>query len=242
MVNWTLWFLLLAWLAWSFLSLRDLLPWPDIVATLLLGVILKPTQKLGQVLMIGCVVWLILEGPTAYAQYSANQTDPDAQIEVVKEKTEPLDEDDEDDVETSDTYKPPSPVAMVSAKALVAKARPEQAYEAMHTGAVLRELDERKHLETTAVARELVPKLDALQKGHDSEIAQLDEIRVTCTDDDAIERIDVVKAERKARHQVALKEFEAEVRTCPLSPRISVPLDRQPVHRKRNTPHTPPQS
>ena len=55
-------------------------------------------------------------------------------------------------------------------------------------------------LQTTAVARELVPKLDALQKGHDSEIAQLDEIRVTCTDDDAIElpealvrRLDVIQ-------------------------------------------------
>ena len=70
----------------------------------------------------------------------------------------------------------------------------------MHTGAVLRELDERKHLETTAVARELVPKLVAQQKRHNSEIAQLDEIRVTCTDDDAIERIDAAKAEKEARH------------------------------------------
>ena len=73
-------------------------------------------------------------------------------------------------------------------------------------------------------------------------LAQLDEIRVTCTDDDAIERIDAAKAEKEARHQATLKEIEAEVRTCPLSTRISVPLDRQPVHRKRNTPHTPPQS
>ena len=254
MVNWTMWTLLLAWLAWSFLSLRDLLPWPDIIATLLLGTILKPTQKLVQVTLIGFVVWLILEGPNAYAQYRANQTDPDAQIEIVNEKTDPLvegktdlsvtaeDEDGEVDAAKSDAYKPPPPVAMVTAKTLAATARPEQAYEAMHTGAVLRELDERKHLETTAVARELVPKLEAQQKRHNSEIAQLDAFRVTCTEDDAIERIDAAKAEKEARHQATLKEIEAEVRTCPLSPRISVPLDRQPVHRKRNTPHTPPQS
>ncbi len=222
MVNWTLWFLLLAWLAWSFLSLRDLLPWPDIVATLLVGVILKPTQKLGQVLMIGFVLWLILEGPTAYAQYRANQTDPEAQIEAVTGKPGPSDEDDEDDTAKSDAYQPPPPVAMVSAKALAVTARPEQAYEAMHIGAALRELDARKHLETSAVARELVPKLDAQRKQHDAEIAQLDEILVTCTEDDAIKRIDAAKAERKARHQAALKEFEAEVRLCPRSCHVSI--------------------
>ena len=83
-VNWTMWFLLLAWLAWSFLSLRDTLPWPDIIATLVIGVILKPTQKMAQVMVIGFVVWLVLEGPGMYARYRANMTDPDAQVEVIK--------------------------------------------------------------------------------------------------------------------------------------------------------------
>ena len=50
----------------------------------MIGYILKPTQKMAQVMVIGFVVWLVLEGPSMYATYRANMTDPDAQVEVIK--------------------------------------------------------------------------------------------------------------------------------------------------------------
>merc|ERR1719345_718292 len=53
----------------------------------------------------------------------------------------------------------PPPVKAVSARKMVA--------------AALRELDKRKHVETTAVARRLVPKLDAETRRHEEELELL---------------------------------------------------------------------
>ena len=192
-----------------------------IITTLLQGVILVPSSKaIGKVFVVGFVIWLVLEGPDIYRRYKARQNPEAEQMNA----SDPLvtadkEEDDEDDDESNgdaprEEYTPPPPVSSsrVSAQALAATARPDQAYEAMQTGAVLRELDERKHRETTAVARELVPKLDAETKRHEEELAQLDECRAACTDEAAIERIDTQKAEREHAHHARLKEIEADVR------------------------------
>jgi len=182
-------------------------------------VILVPSSKaIGKVFVVGFVIWLVLEGPDIYRRYKARQNPEAEQMNA----SDPLvtadkEEDDEDDDESNgdaprEEYTPPPPVSSsrVSAQALAATARPDQAYEAMQTGAVLRELDERKHRETTAVARELVPKLDAETKRHEEELAQLDECRAACTDEAAIERIDTQKAEREHAHHARLKEIEAD--------------------------------
>merc|ERR1719247_2751488 len=60
-ICWSLWFLLLAWLAWSFLSLRELLPWGGIIGTMFVGILLEPGGKIGKSLAIGFAVFLILE-------------------------------------------------------------------------------------------------------------------------------------------------------------------------------------
>ena len=115
----------------------------------------------------------------------------------------------------------------------------------MHTGAVLRELEQRKHEETAHVARALVPKLEAADKRHKAEMAQLNVLRLTCTDDDAINRVDEATAEKKTAHQVALKEIEAEVCEpllpltchtvpCPTPGRRASPCTQAPRHQSQS--------
>ena len=101
---------------------------------------------------------------------------------------------------------PPKP----SARALVATARPDRAYEAMQTGAMLRELDNRKHIETTEVARRLVPKLKAETERHEEELEQLESCRAVCTDSEAIETLDAQKSKMERDYAVRMKEIEAD--------------------------------
>ena len=230
-VNWTLWFLLLAWLAWSFLSLRDSLPWPDIIATLLIGVILKPASKTAQVMAIGLIVWYVLDGSEAYARFKAQRNDPDSILFKGQDpqddtfKVTPDDDADEEDADAPrDKYVPPFPVAtvaMASAKSLAAKARPEEAYKAMQAGAALVKLDQSKQLQMTAIAGELVPKLEAEHARHAEKLAHLDSVLVSTKDDDAIELIEASRAESERAHQAALKDIEAQVRVPPLASPLS---------------------
>jgi hypothetical protein len=230
-VNWTLWFLLLAWLAWSFLSLRDTLPWPDIIATLLIGVILKPLSKMAQVMAIGLIVWYVLEGSGAYARFKAQRNDPDSILFKGQDpqddtfKVTPDDDADEEDADAPrDKYVPPFPVAtvaMASAKSLAAKAHPEEVYKAMQAGAALVKLDRSKQQEMTAIAGELVPKLEAEHARHAEKLAHLDSVLVSTKDDDAIELIEASRAESERTHQAALKDIEAQVRVPPLASPLS---------------------
>ena len=75
-VNWTLWTLLLAWLAWSYLSLREELPFGGIIGTMMVSVVLAPGSKIGKGLALGILVYLILEGPDLYLRYT-NRFNPD---------------------------------------------------------------------------------------------------------------------------------------------------------------------
>ena len=231
MVNWTLWFLLLAWLAWSFLSLRDSLPWPDIIATLLIGVILKPASKTAQVMAIGLIVWYVLDGSEAYARFKAQRNDPDSILFKGQDpqddtfKVTPDDDADEEDADAPrDKYVPPFPVAtvaMASAKSLAAKARPEEVFKAMQAGAALVKLDQSKQLQMTAIAGELVPKLEAEHARHAEKLAHLDSVLMSTKDDDAIELIEASRAESERAHQAALKDIEAQVRVPPLASPLS---------------------
>ena len=230
-VNWMMWFLLLAWLAWSFLSLRDTLPWPDIIATLLIGVILKPASKTAQVMAIGLIVWYVLDGSEAYARFKAQRNDPDSILFKGQDpqddtfKVTPDDDADEEDADAPrDKYVPPFPVAtvaMASAKSLAAKARPEEVFKAMQAGAALVKLDQSKQLQMTAIAGELVPKLEAEHARHAEKLAHLDSVLVSTKDDDAIELIEASRAESERAHQAALKDIEAQVRVPPLASPLS---------------------
>jgi hypothetical protein len=235
-VNWTLWTLLLAWLAWSYLSLREELPWGGIIGTMMTSVVLAPASKIQKGLILGIVVYLFLEGPALYLRYT-NRFNPDfdkdakyvalaarqkAAHEAKLKKQEDEDraaaraEDEEDGIVRPENLlledKPerPPPVPRASARAMVAKAQPEKAYEAMHTGAALRELDKRKHMETTAVARRLVPKLDAETRRHEEELEQLEGCRSACTDSVAIQTLDAQKSKMEREYAARMKEIEAD--------------------------------
>jgi hypothetical protein len=221
-ICWSLWFLLLAWLAWSFLSLRELLPWGGIIGTMFVGILLEPGGKIGKSLAIGFAVFLILEGPSLYVRF-IHRNNPDfdeaAYLQAKEDRQKELDQAADADADASDeddenVKKPekqtPAATPMVSACALVAIAGPDKQYEAMQTGAALRELDKRKHQETAAVARRLVPKLDAETRRHEGELALLDQCRAACTDSVAIETLDAQKIKMESAHAVALKEIEAD--------------------------------
>ena len=62
-------------------------------------------------------------------------------------------------------YMPPQAATGLKALARpIVAISPAQTYEAMQIGAALRRLDERKHQETTAIAKKLIPKLNAVQR------------------------------------------------------------------------------
>ena len=235
-VNWTLWTLLLAWLAWSYLSLREELPWGGIIGTMMTSIVLAPASKIQKGLILGVVVYFFLEGPSLYLRYT-NRFNPDFDKEAEfialakrqkaahdaklkkqedEDKAAARAEDEEDGIVRPENLlledKPerPPPVPRASARAMVAKARPEKAYEAMHTGAALRELDKRKHMETTAVARRLVPKLDAETRRHEEELEQLEGCRSACTDSVAIDTLDAQKSKMEREYAARMKEIEAD--------------------------------
>ena len=233
-VNWTLWTLLLAWLAWSYLSLRDELPFGGMLGTMMVSVVLAPGSKIAKSLGLGLLVYLILEGPDLYLRYT-NRFNPDfdpnekyvplaaRQVAAHEAKMKKQEEeeaaamraaDEEDGIIQPETLeledKTEKPPPMPSPRALVATARPDRAYEAMQTGAMLRELDNRKHIETTEVARRLVPKLKAETERHEEELEQLESCRAVCTDSEAIETLDAQKSKMERDYAVRMKEIEAD--------------------------------
>lgn len=226
-INWSLWFLLLAWLAWSYLSLREELPWGGIISTMMVGIVIEPAGKIQKALAVGFIVYMVLEGPGIYFRYK-NRFNPDynpsaerlplveqqrkAHAEKVKKQEDEETANDPDYKKPKDQPPPMAAVAKVSARALVATARPEKAYEAMQIGTALRELDKRKHQETTAVARRLVPKLESEARRHESELQMLDECRSGCTDSVAIDTLNAQKSKMERAHAAAIKEIEADVR------------------------------
>ena len=227
-VNWIIWCFLLGWLAWSFLSLRDELPWDGIFGTLILGIVVEPGSKIAKAIAIGLVVYLVLEvnvkSRALYERHKAGNS-PDAHAErtassVTVEDADADDNEDADgygDDEAGDSprkqsqYTPPQALKAL-ARPLVAIS-PAKTYEAMQIGAALRRLDERKHQETTAIAKKLVPKLNAEQRRHEEEISQLDLCRATCIDNATVETIDAQKTGMEHAHCAALGLLEADV--CP---------------------------
>jgi hypothetical protein len=75
---------------------------------------------------------------------------------------------------------------------------------------MLRELDRRKHIETTEVARQLVPKLNAVTERHEEELEQLESCRAVCTDSEAIETLDAQRSKMERDYAVRMKEIEAD--------------------------------
>ena len=187
-VNWIIWCFLLGWLAWSFLSLRDELPWDGIFGTLILGIVVEPGSKIAKAIAIGLVVYLVLE---VYNVKSSG-----------------------DSPRKQSQYTPPQAATGLKALArpLVAIS-PAKTYEAMQIGAALCRLDERKHQETISIAKKLVPKLNAEQRRHEEEISQLDLRRATCSENATVETIDAQKTGMEYAHCAALGLLEADV--CP---------------------------
>ena len=226
----TIWFFLLAWLAWSFLSLRDELPWDGIIGTLLLGIVVEPGSKIGKAIAIGLVVYLVLEvnvKSRALYQRRKARNSPGAESTSASLVTvEDADADENDDANgdgddeagasprKQSQYMPPLAATGLEALAgpLVAIS-PAKTYEAMQIGAALRRLDKRKHQETAAIAKKLVPKLNAEQKRYEEEISQLDLCRATCTDNATIITIDAQKTKMEQTHCTALGLLEADVRS-----------------------------
>ena len=231
-VNWTLWFLLLAWLAWSYLSLREELPWGGIIGTMMTSIVLAPATKISKSLQTGLAVYLLLQGPYLImrflhrfdADYDPNvplvplvEKQRKAHEEKLKQEAEEdaknaALEDEEDGIvrKVAPKVEEKAIVPKPTPRALVAAARPEKAYEAMKTGEALRELDKRKHVETTAVARRLVPKLDAETRRHEEELEQLEGCRAACTDSVAIETLDAQKTKMERDYATRMKEIEAD--------------------------------
>ena len=243
-VNWIIWCFLLGWLAWSFLSLRDELPWDGIFGTLILGIVVEPGSKIAKAIAIGLVVYLVLEvnvKSRALYQRRKVRNSPDAYAErtassVTVEDADADDNDDADgygDDEAGDSprkqsqYTPPQALKAL-ARPLVAIS-PAKTYEAMQIGAALRRLDERKHQETTAIAKKLVPKLNAEQRRHEEEISQLDLCRATCIDNATVETIDAQKTGMEHAHCAALGLLEADV--CPPTLHLRIPKLASPPER-----------
>ena len=226
----TIWFFLLAWLAWSFLSLRDELPWDGIIGTLLLGIVVEPGSKIGKAIAIGLVVYLVLEvnvkSRALYQRRKARNSPGADSTSASLVTVEDADADENDDANgdgddeagasprKQSQYMPPLAATGLEALAgpLVAIS-PAKTYEAMQIGAALRRLDKRKHQETAAIAKKLVPKLNAEQKRYEEEISQLDLCRATCTDNATIITIDAQKTKMEQTHCTALGLLEADVRS-----------------------------
>jgi hypothetical protein len=131
-------------------------------------------------------------------------------------------------------YMPPQAATGLKALARpIVAISPAQTYEAMQIGAALRRLDERKHQETTAIAKKLIPKLNAVQRHYEEEISQLDLRRAKCSDNATIRTIGAQKTKTERAHCAALGQLEADVR----SP-ISLHLDNSQATRKLVSPHS----
>lgn len=249
-VNWSIWFFLLGWLAWSFLSLRDELPWGGIFGTLILGIVVEPGSKIAKAIVIGLAVYFVLEvnvKSRALYQRRKAPNSPDARASVTASVTvEDADANEKDDAdrygddEAGDSPRKQSQYTLSqAATGLKALARPivaispAQTYEAMQIGAALRRLDERKHQETTAIAKKLIPKLNAVQRHYEEEISQLDLRRAKCSDNATIRTIGAQKTKTERAHCAALGQLEADVR----SP-ISHHLDNSQATRKLVSPHS----
>jgi len=208
LINWFLYLGLLAMLMFYFLSLRDTLDWPAIIQNLVVDVVIQPSTKLGKALILVSVLWFILEGPAMYAQYQERRNPHSKLLTNTAGDTDSSDGSEPDSQETPPGGKVNAADATLD---LATDLEERRNYNAMQQGAILREIDERKQQAATAVARQLVPKLEAETKRHVEEVARLQARRKLVEDDEeATAQIGAMLQQKEKAHKVKIHEIEAD--------------------------------